>query len=59
MGLTELVAKFYEVVKVKGSECPDEWFSNMLYLNEQIVKTNGTRRLDAEIIAHIINVAPR
>jgi hypothetical protein len=42
---------------VKGSECPDEWFSNMLYLNEQIVKANGTRRSDAEIIAHIINVA--
>jgi hypothetical protein len=38
MGLTELVAKFYEVVKVKRSECPDEWFNDMLYLNEQIVK---------------------
>jgi hypothetical protein len=36
MGLIELVAKFYEVVKVKESECPDEWFSKMLYLNEQI-----------------------
>jgi hypothetical protein len=30
MGLTELAAKFYDVVKVKGSECPDEWFSDML-----------------------------
>jgi hypothetical protein len=59
MGLTELVAKFYEVVKVKGSECTVEKFSDMLYLNEQIVKANGTRRSDAEIIAHIINVAPR
>jgi hypothetical protein len=59
MGLTELVAKFYEVVKVKGSECPDAWFSYVLYLNEQIVKANGTRKSDAEIIAHIINVAPR
>jgi hypothetical protein len=38
MGLTELVAKFYEVVKVKGNECPDEWFSDMLYLNPKIVK---------------------
>jgi hypothetical protein len=43
MGLTELVAKFYDVVKVKGSECPDEWFSDMLYLNDQIVRANGTR----------------
>jgi hypothetical protein len=55
MRLTELVAKFCEVVKVKGSE----WFSNMLYLKEQIVKANGRRRSDAELIAHIINVAPR
>jgi hypothetical protein len=37
MGLTELVAKFYDAVKVKGSEFPDEWFSDMLYLNDQIV----------------------
>jgi hypothetical protein len=59
MGLTELVAKFYDVVKIKGSECPDEWFSDMLYLNQQIVKANGTRRSDAEIIAHIISVAPQ
>jgi hypothetical protein len=59
MGLTELVAKFYDVVKVKGSECPDKWFSDMLYLNDQIVRTNGTKRSDAEIIAHIINVAPK
>jgi hypothetical protein len=60
MELTELVAKFYDVVKVnKRSECPDEWFSDMLYLNEMIVKASGTRRSDAEIIAHIINVAPK
>jgi hypothetical protein len=58
IGLTELVVKFYEVVKVKGSECPDEWFSDMPYLNEQIVKANGTRRSDKEIIARIINVSP-
>jgi hypothetical protein len=30
MELTELVAKFYDVVKVKGSEFPDEWFSDKL-----------------------------
>jgi hypothetical protein len=36
LGLTELVAKFYDVVKLKGNECPDEWFSGMLYLNEQM-----------------------
>jgi hypothetical protein len=29
LGLTELVAKFYEVVKLKGNECPDEWFSDI------------------------------
>jgi hypothetical protein len=45
MGLTELVAKFYDVVKVKGSECPDEWFSYMLYLNDQIVRANGTKEI--------------
>jgi hypothetical protein len=55
MGLTELVAKFYDVVKNKGNECPDEWFSDRLYLNDQIVKANGTKRSDAEIIAHIID----
>jgi hypothetical protein len=44
---------------VKGSDCPDEWFSDMLYLNKQIVKANGTRRSDAEIIARTINVAPK
>jgi Zinc knuckle len=38
---------------------PDKWFSDMLYLNEQIVKANGTRRFDTEIVAHIINVAPK
>jgi hypothetical protein len=43
MGLTELVAKFYDVVKVKGNECLDEWFSDMLYLNDQIVRANGTK----------------
>jgi hypothetical protein len=59
MGLTELVAKFFEVVKVKGNKCPDEWFSDILYLNDQIVRANGTKRSDAEIIAHIINVAPK
>jgi hypothetical protein len=31
----------------------------MLYLNEQIVKASGTKRSDAEIIAHIINAAPK
>jgi hypothetical protein len=59
MGLTELVDKFYDVVKVKGNECPEEWLSDMLYLNDQIVRANGTKRSDAEIIAHIINVAPK
>jgi hypothetical protein len=59
MGLTDLVAKFFDVVKIKGSKCPDEWFSDMLYLNEQIVKANGTSRSDAEMLAHIINVAPK
>jgi hypothetical protein len=59
LGLTELVAKFYEVVKLKGNECPDEWFRDLLYLNEQIVRASGTKRSDAEIIAHIINAAPK
>jgi hypothetical protein len=59
MGLTEVVAKFYDVVKNRENECPDEWLSDMLYLNDQIVKANGTKRSDAEIIAHIINVAPK
>jgi hypothetical protein len=59
MGLTELVAKLYDVAKVKGNEWPDEWFSDMLYLNDQIVRANGAKRSDAEIIAHIINVAPK
>jgi len=59
MGLTELTSRFYEVVKEKGHECPDEWFSDMLYLNDLIAKANGTKRTDAEILAHIINVAPR
>jgi hypothetical protein len=31
----------------------------MLYLNDQIARANGTKRSDAEIIAHIINVAPK
>jgi hypothetical protein len=31
----------------------------MLYLNEQIVRASGTKRSDAEIIAHIINAAPK
>jgi hypothetical protein len=31
----------------------------MLYLNDPIVRANGTKRSDAEIIAHIINVAPK
>jgi Zinc knuckle len=59
MGLTELTSRFYEVVKNKGHECPDEWFSDMLYLNDLLAKANGTKRTDAEILAHIINVAPR
>jgi hypothetical protein len=45
MGLAELVGKFYDGVKNKGSECPDEWFSNILYLNDQIVKANVTNHL--------------
>jgi hypothetical protein len=56
MGITELVAKLYDVVKVEGSDPPDEWFSDMLYLNDQIVRANGAKRSDVEIIAHIINV---
>jgi hypothetical protein len=28
IGLTKLVAKFYDVVNIKGSECPDKWFSD-------------------------------
>jgi hypothetical protein len=59
LGLKELVAKFYDVVKLKGNECPVEWFSDMLYLNEQIVRASGTKRSDDEIIAHIINAAPK
>jgi hypothetical protein len=45
MGLTELVEKFYDVVKNKGSECPDKWFSDMLYLNDLVVKANGTKKI--------------
>jgi hypothetical protein len=45
--LTELEAKFYEVVKSER-KCQDAWFSDMLYLNKQIVKASGTRRSDAE-----------
>jgi hypothetical protein len=30
MGLTELTSRFYDVVKTRGKECPDEWFSEML-----------------------------
>jgi hypothetical protein len=53
MGLGEQVAKFYDVVKVKGNECPDKWFSDMvLYLNDQIVRANGKKRSDAEILQH-------
>jgi hypothetical protein len=46
-------------VKIKGSERPDEWFSDIIYLNDQIVRANGTKRSDAEIIAHIIHVAQK
>jgi hypothetical protein len=59
MGLTELTSRFYEVVKNKSHECQDEWCSDMLYLNGLIAKANGTKRTDAEILAHIISVAPR
>jgi hypothetical protein len=38
MGLNELTSRFYEVVKNKSHECPDEWFSDMLYLNDLIAK---------------------
>jgi predicted transcriptional regulator len=31
----------------------------MLYLNELIVRASGNKRSDAEIIAHIINAAPK
>jgi hypothetical protein len=31
----------------------------MIYLNEQIVRASGTKRSDAEFIAHIINAAPK
>jgi hypothetical protein len=31
----------------------------MLCLNDLIARANGTKRTDAEILAHIINVAPR
>jgi hypothetical protein len=58
MGLTELMGRFFDVVK-KSQKCPAEWFSDMLYLNQLIVKANGTQRSDAEIIAHVINGAPR
>jgi Zinc knuckle len=47
------------VVKLKVNECPDECFSDMLYLNEQIVRASVTKNSDAEIIAHIINAAPK
>jgi hypothetical protein len=53
-----LVAKCYEGVKLKGNEFPGEWFSDMVYLNVKIVKASGTKRADADIIAHIINAAP-
>jgi hypothetical protein len=59
IGLTELTSRFYDVVKNKGHECPDEWFNDMLYLNDLIVKANGTKRTDAKILEHVINVAPR
>jgi hypothetical protein len=42
-------------MSVQTSGC----FSDMLYLNDQIVRANGTKRSDAEIIAHIINAAPK
>jgi hypothetical protein len=31
----------------------------MLCFNEQIVRASGTKRSDAEIVAHIINAAPK
>jgi hypothetical protein len=45
MGLTDFVAKFYYVVKIKGNECPDKWFSDMPYLNDQIVRANETDKI--------------
>jgi hypothetical protein len=41
MGLTELTSRFYEVVKNKGHECPDEWFSDMFYLNDWLMVPRG------------------
>jgi hypothetical protein len=34
-----------------------KWFIDMLNVNEQIVRASGTKRSDADIIAHIINAA--
>jgi hypothetical protein len=44
MGLTELVAKFYDLVKKKGSECPDEWFSMQYTMVEYAWITMGPSR---------------
>jgi hypothetical protein len=58
-GLTVLTEKFNEVLRINPNGCPDEWFNQLQYYSELIVRAGGAQKTPAEIVAHVIGTAPK
>ena len=54
-----MTEKYNEAVRTQPYACPDEWFNQLQYYSELIVRAKGANKTPAEIVAHVIATAPK
>ena len=59
MGLAELQQRYNEVMMKQPYACPDIWVNDLEYYSTQMVEAGGTKKTDADIIAHLITNVPK
>jgi hypothetical protein len=57
-GLTTLTEKINKVVRANQYACPDIWFDSLQYYKKLTVKTGGSAKTDAKIVADVLATAP-
>jgi hypothetical protein len=51
--------KYNDAVRTQPYACPDEWFNQLQYYSELIVRAKGANKTPAEIVADVIATAPK
>ena len=59
MGLAELQHRYSEVITKQPYACPDIWVNDLEYFSMQMSEAGGTKKSDADTIAHLITSVPR